>query len=107
VRPYGEAKDSAFDWLGLGSRKAKSPATPSKPSGGWHFLIFFLPICQHLFLQNHQNAGHHKKVSFLWQELPYQLQVCFEFTFYFMKRTYSNPDLEKFHYNKFNANAPY
>jgi hypothetical protein len=24
VRPYGEAKDSAFDWLGLGSRKAKS-----------------------------------------------------------------------------------
>ncbi|VVH65427.1 FIG00696669: hypothetical protein [uncultured Gammaproteobacteria bacterium] len=35
VRPYGEAKDSAFDWLGLGSRKAKSPATPSKPSGGW------------------------------------------------------------------------
>jgi hypothetical protein len=21
-------------------------------------------------------AGHHKKVSFLWQELPYQLQVC-------------------------------
>jgi hypothetical protein len=35
VRPYGEAKDSAFDWLGLGGRKAKSPATPSKPSGGW------------------------------------------------------------------------
>jgi hypothetical protein len=32
VRPYGEAKDSAFDWLGLGSRKAKSPATPSKPT---------------------------------------------------------------------------
>ncbi|OIR24482.1 sensor histidine kinase [Bathymodiolus thermophilus thioautotrophic gill symbiont] len=35
VRPYGEAKDSAFDWLGLGGRKAKSPATPSKPGGGW------------------------------------------------------------------------
>jgi hypothetical protein len=30
--------------------------------------------------------------------------ILFEFTFYFMKRTYSNPDLEKFHYNKFNAN---
>jgi signal transduction histidine kinase len=27
----------------------------------------------------------------------------FEFTFYFMKRTYSTPDLEKFHYNKFNS----
>ncbi|SMN01281.1 putative two-component system sensor histidine kinase, putative heat shock protein [uncultured Candidatus Thioglobus sp.] len=35
VRPYGETKDSAFDWLGLGGRKAKSPATPSKPGGGW------------------------------------------------------------------------
>jgi len=35
VRPYGEVNDSAFDWLGLGGRKAKSPATPSKPSGGW------------------------------------------------------------------------
>jgi signal transduction histidine kinase len=35
VRPYGEAKDSAFDWLGLGGRKAKSPATPSKLGGGW------------------------------------------------------------------------
>jgi len=28
----------------------------------------------------------------------------FSFTFYYMKRTYSNPDLEKFHYNKFNSN---
>ncbi len=27
----------------------------------------------------------------------------FSFTFYYMKRTYSTPDLEKFHYNKFNA----
>lgn len=35
VRPYGETNDSAFDWLGLGGRKAKSPATPSKPGGGW------------------------------------------------------------------------
>lgn len=35
VRPYGEVKDSAFDWLGLGSRKTKSPAAPSHPSGGW------------------------------------------------------------------------
>lgn len=35
VRPYGEIKDSAFDWLGLGSRKTKSPAAPSHPSRGW------------------------------------------------------------------------
>lgn len=35
VRPYGEVKDSAFDWLGLGSRKTKSPAAPSHPSKGW------------------------------------------------------------------------
>ncbi len=35
VRPYGEINNSSFDWLGLGSRKAKSPATPSKPGGGW------------------------------------------------------------------------
>lgn len=27
----------------------------------------------------------------------------FSFTFYYMKKTYSTPDLEKFHYNKFNA----
>lgn len=26
VRPYGEIKDVAFDWLGLGNRKAASPA---------------------------------------------------------------------------------
>lgn len=26
VRPYGEVKDVAFDWLGLGNRKAASPA---------------------------------------------------------------------------------
>ena len=29
VRPYGEIKDSSFDWLGLGARKAKSPAPTS------------------------------------------------------------------------------
>lgn len=35
VRPYGEVKDSAFDWLGLGGRKAKNPAPTSHPSGKW------------------------------------------------------------------------
>lgn len=35
VRPYGEVKDSAFDWLGLGSRKSKNPAPTSHPSGKW------------------------------------------------------------------------
>lgn len=35
VRPYGEIKDSAFDWLGLGARKAKNPAPTSHPSGKW------------------------------------------------------------------------
>lgn len=35
VRPYGEIRDSAFDWLGLGGRKAKSPATPSHKSKSW------------------------------------------------------------------------
>lgn len=35
VRPYGEAKDSAFDWLGLGARKTKSPAPTMHQSGGW------------------------------------------------------------------------
>jgi len=35
VRPYGEVSNSAFDWLGLGNRHAKSPAAVSKPSGGW------------------------------------------------------------------------
>lgn len=35
VRPYGERRDSAFDWLGLGSRKAKSPAGIAKVNGGY------------------------------------------------------------------------
>ena len=35
VRPYGEVKDSAFDWLRLGARKAASPAPTSHPSGSW------------------------------------------------------------------------
>ena len=35
VRPYGERNDSAFDWLGLGLRKQKSPAGITKPDGGY------------------------------------------------------------------------
>ena len=35
VRPYGEVKDSSFDWLRLGARKAVSPAPTSHPSGKW------------------------------------------------------------------------
>lgn len=35
VRPYGEKKDAAFDWLNLGIRKAKSPAGIAKKDGGW------------------------------------------------------------------------
>ncbi|MBQ3944457.1 MAG: HAMP domain-containing histidine kinase [Alphaproteobacteria bacterium] len=35
VRPYGERNDSAFDWLGLGARKQKSPAGIAKPDGGY------------------------------------------------------------------------
>lgn len=33
VRPYGEVKDAAFDWLGLGSRKSTSPAGVAKKKG--------------------------------------------------------------------------
>lgn len=35
VRPYGEVKDAAFDWLGLGSRKSTSPAGVAKKEGGY------------------------------------------------------------------------
>lgn len=35
VRPYGETRDTAFDWLGLGNRKANSPAGVAKPEGGY------------------------------------------------------------------------
>lgn len=35
VRPYGEVNDIAFDWLGLGNRKANSPAGVAKESGGY------------------------------------------------------------------------
>lgn len=35
VRPYGERTDSAFDWLGLGARKQKSPAGVAKKDGGY------------------------------------------------------------------------
>lgn len=35
VRPYGEVQDVAFDWLGLGNRKANSPAGVAKEGGGY------------------------------------------------------------------------
>lgn len=35
VRPYGETNDIAFDWLGLGNRKATSPAGIGKKEGGY------------------------------------------------------------------------
>jgi hypothetical protein len=35
VRPYGEISNSAFDWLGLGTRKSKNPAAVSKLEGGY------------------------------------------------------------------------
>jgi len=35
VRPYGEVKDAAFDWLSLGSRKTISPAGVAKEEGGY------------------------------------------------------------------------
>lgn len=35
VRPYGEIKDAAFDWLGLGLRQASSPAGVAKESRGY------------------------------------------------------------------------
>lgn len=35
VRPYGESNNGAFDWLGLGNRKAASPAGVAKPEGGY------------------------------------------------------------------------
>ncbi|MGJ4789452.1 sensor histidine kinase [Leptospira koniambonensis] len=35
VRPYGEARDAAFDWLGLGNRKSTSPAGVAKREGGY------------------------------------------------------------------------
>ena len=35
VRPYGERNDAAFDWLGLGARKQKSPAGIAKSNGGY------------------------------------------------------------------------
>lgn len=35
VRPYGEVKNVAFDWLGLGNRKSKNPAGIAKAEGGY------------------------------------------------------------------------
>lgn len=35
VRPYGEANQSSSDWLGLGSRKAQSPAGVAKKGTGY------------------------------------------------------------------------
>lgn len=39
VRPYGEAKSSSYDWLLLGSRRAKSPAAISHPTGKWRVAV--------------------------------------------------------------------
>lgn len=35
VRPYGDPDTSAYDWLLLSNRKAKSPAAPSHKDGKW------------------------------------------------------------------------
>jgi signal transduction histidine kinase len=35
VRPYGEMDNTAFDWLLLGDRQAKSPAAITKKGAGW------------------------------------------------------------------------
>lgn len=35
VRPYGDPESSAYDWLLLSNRKAKSPAAPSHLDGKW------------------------------------------------------------------------
>ncbi|MBR5545176.1 MAG: sensor histidine kinase [Clostridia bacterium] len=35
VRPYGDPESSAYDWLLLSNRKAKSPAAPSHEKGKW------------------------------------------------------------------------
>lgn len=35
VRPYGEVKNVAFDWLGLGNRKSANPAGIAKSEGGY------------------------------------------------------------------------
>lgn len=35
VRPYGETNNTAFDWLLLGERQAKSPAGITKKGAGW------------------------------------------------------------------------
>lgn len=35
VRPYGEVKNIAFDWLGLGNRKSTNPAGIAKAEGGY------------------------------------------------------------------------
>lgn len=39
VRPYGEKGGSAFDWLGLGARKIKSPAGIAKKNGGYRVEV--------------------------------------------------------------------
>ena len=39
VRPYGEPKTSDYDWLLLASRKNKSPAAASDPTGAWRVNI--------------------------------------------------------------------
>lgn len=36
VRPYGEPKSTAYDWLSLGERTARNPAQASRP--GWRVL---------------------------------------------------------------------
>lgn len=35
VRPYGEISEPAFDWLGIGARKAENPASVAKEEGGY------------------------------------------------------------------------
>lgn len=35
VRPYGEIREAAFDWLGLGLRQSSSPAGFGKENGGY------------------------------------------------------------------------
>lgn len=42
VRPYGEEDGPMYDWLSLGSRSQKNPASVSHPNSSWHVNTYQL-----------------------------------------------------------------
>ncbi|WP_432742263.1 HAMP domain-containing sensor histidine kinase [Methylobacter sp. G7] len=104
VRPYGEVNEPAFDWLGLGSRKAASPAGIGKPEGGYRVeleniagVIKISRLTNLEFVDKSSREGLQETQAFqLLKQIITAVIAKFEEDRSFMARELSKYDNEKF-----------